>query len=69
MVQTSEDITKETAKMKDSALGEDEIRLHFINKASKEIQGMVVLRSRICGILQLLCGKKIESRGESNCSF
>ena len=44
MVPTSEEIMKEMAKMKDSAPGEDEIRLGFIKKASKEIQEVVVLK-------------------------
>ena len=44
MVPTSEEIIKEMAKMEDSAPGEDEIRLGFIKKASKEIQGVVVLK-------------------------
>ena len=44
MVPTSEDIIKEMAKMKDSAPGEDKIRLGFIKKASKEIQDVVVLK-------------------------
>ena len=38
MVPKSEEIMKEMAKMKDSAPGEDGIRLGFIKKASKEIQ-------------------------------
>ena len=44
MVPTSEEIIKEMAKMEDSAPGEDEIRLGFIRNASKEIQGVVVLK-------------------------
>ena len=44
MVPTSEEIMKEMAKMKDSAPGEDGIRLGFIKKASKEIQEVVVLK-------------------------
>ena len=39
---TSEEIMKEMAKMKDSAPGEDGIRLGFIKKASKEIQDVVI---------------------------
>ena len=41
---TIEEIIKEMAKRKDSAPGEDEIRLGFIRKASKEIQDVVVLK-------------------------
>ena len=44
MVPTSEEVMKEMAKMKDSAPGEDGIRLGFITKASKEIQEVVVLK-------------------------
>ena len=44
VVPISEEIIKEMAKMKDSAPGEDEIRLGFIKKASKEIQDVVVLK-------------------------
>ena len=43
MVPTSEEIRKEMAKMRDSAPGEDGIRLGYIKKASKEIQDAVVL--------------------------
>ena len=39
---TSEEIMKEMAKMKDSAPGEDGIRLGFIKKASKEVQDVVI---------------------------
>ena len=39
---TSEEIMKEMAKMKDSAPGEDGIRLRFIKKPSKEIQDVVI---------------------------
>ena len=56
---TSEEIMKEMAKMKDSAPGEDGIRLGFIKKASKEVQDVVIQRSRICGILQLHYGKSL----------
>ena len=44
MVPTSEEIRKKMAKMKDSAPGEDGIRLGCIKKASKEIQNAVVLK-------------------------
>ena len=44
MVPTREEIMKEMAKMKDSAPGEDGIRIGFIKKASKEIQEVVVLK-------------------------
>ena len=56
MVPTSKEIMNEMAKMKDSAPG-DGIRLGFIKKASKEIQDVVVERSRKCGIVRLLYGK------------
>ena len=44
MLPTSEEIMKEMAKMKDSAPGEDGIRLGLIKKASKEIEEVVMLK-------------------------
>ena len=46
MVPISEEKMKEMVKIKYSAPGEDGIRLGFINKTSKEIQDVVVLKAK-----------------------